>query len=40
MRKVQTSIESGELKEGAKKVATSVSTKAKWLWGVVRDKVG
>jgi hypothetical protein len=27
------------LKEGAKKVATTVSTGAKWLWGMMKDKV-
>jgi hypothetical protein len=40
IRKVQEKFESGEIQEGAKKVASSVSNKAKWLWGVVRDKVG
>lgn len=40
LRKVQEKVESGELKQDVKDAASVVSTKAKWLWGVVREKVG
>lgn len=40
LKKIQEKYESGQLKEGAKKVATSVTTGAKWLWGFVKEKTG
>ena len=40
IKKIQNSIESGELKEGAKNVASKVSNGAQWLWGAIKDKVG
>lgn len=40
IRKVQEKWESGAIQEGAKEVAQTVSTKAKWLWGKVRGKLG
>jgi hypothetical protein len=40
LKKIQEKYESGELKEGAKKVATTVTTGAKWLWGFVKERTG
>ena len=39
IKKVQDKWESGEIKDGAKNIANGVSTRAKWLWGVVKGKV-
>ena len=39
IRKIQEKYESGELQEGAKKVANGVSRGAQWLWGAIKEKV-
>ena len=38
-QKIKQKYESGQLKEGAKKVATTVSTGAQWLWGKMKETV-